>query len=215
MAQIKFGTDGWRAIIAEDFTFKNVERVAQATADYWQTNPIQGTQQLVIVGYDRRFLSDQFARTSADVMRANGFDVLLTSVPTPTPAVSYVVKARNAVGGVMITASHNPPAFNGFKLKACFGGSAESAMCQDVEGLLDRSAVASDRTANIEVADIRSDHYRAIKKLADFRRISRSRLRFAHDALFGVGAGCFEQLLAGTTCKVTTLNGAHDPTCRC
>ncbi|HTD85532.1 MAG TPA: phosphoglucomutase/phosphomannomutase family protein [Candidatus Binatia bacterium] len=211
MAQIKFGTDGWRAIIAEDFTFKNVERVAQATADYWQTNPIQGTQQLVIVGYDRRFLSDQFARTSADVMRANGFDVLLTSVPTPTPAVSYVVKARNAVGGVMITASHNPPAFNGFKLKACFGGSAESAMCQDVEGLLDRSAVASDRTANIEVADIRSDHYRAIKKLADFRRISRSRLRFAHDALFGVGAGCFEQLLAGTTCKVTTLNGAHDP----
>ena len=211
MAQIKFGTDGWRAIIAEDFTFKNVERVAQATADYWNVNPPQGTEKLVVVGYDRRFLSDQFARTSADVLRANGFNVLLTAQPTPTPAVSCLVKARSAVGGVMITASHNPPAFNGFKLKAYFGGSAEPAMCQAIEAMLDKSPVANSGTANIEVADIRADHYRAIKKLTDFKRISRSRLRFAHDALFGVGAGCFEQLLAGTTCKVTTLNGAHDP----
>ena len=211
MAQIKFGTDGWRAIIAEDFTFSNVERVAQATADYWKANPAAGTQKLVVIGYDRRFLSDQFARASAEVMRANGFDVLLTSRPTPTPAVSYVVKARNAVGGVMITASHNPPAFNGFKLKAYFGGSAEPEMCQQVEAMLAKSPVASAAPNDIEVADIRPDHYRAIKKLADFKLISRSRLRFAHDALFGVGAGCFEDLLAGTTCKVTTLNGAHDP----
>lgn len=211
MAQIKFGTDGWRAIIAEDFTFRNVERVAQATADYWKANPAQGTEKLVIVGYDRRFLSGEFARTSADVMRANGFDVLLTSQPTPTPAVSYVVKARNAVGGVMITASHNPPAFNGFKLKADFGGSAEPAMCQQVEAMLDKNPVATGDSNSIDVADIRADHYRAIKKLADFKLISRSRLRFAHDALFGVGAGCFEDLLAGTSCKVTTLNGAHDP----
>jgi phosphomannomutase len=135
---------------------------------------------------------------------------LLTSRPTPTPAVSYVVKARKAVGGVMITASHNPPAFNGFKLKANFGGSAEPEMCQQVEAMLGKGAVAAGAPNGIEVADIRADHYRAIKKLADFKLISRSRLRFAHDALFGVGAGCFEDLLAGTTCKVTTLNGAHD-----
>jgi phosphomannomutase len=211
MAQIKFGTDGWRAIIAEDFTFKNVERVAQATADYWKAHPVPGTEKRVIVGYDRRFLSNEFARTTADVMRANGFNVLLTSQPTPTPAVSYVVKARKAIGGVMITASHNPAAFNGFKLKAHFGGSAESAMCKDVEAMLDKTPVATGGSTNVEMADIREDHYRAIKKLADFKLISRSRLRFAHDALFGVGAGCFEQLLAGTTCKVTTLNGAHDP----
>jgi phosphomannomutase len=211
MAQIKFGTDGWRAIIAEDFTFKNVERVAQATADYWKANPVQGTERLVVVGYDRRFLSDQFGRTSAQVMRANGFDVLLTSQPTPTPAVSYVVKARKAIGGVMITASHNPPAFNGFKLKAHFGGSAEPAMCQQVEAMLDKSPIATSGAKDIEIGDIRPEHYRAIKKLVDFKLISRSRLRFAHDALFGVGAGCFEELLAGTTCKVTTLNGAHDP----
>ena len=211
MAQIKFGTDGWRAIIAEDFTFKNVERVAQAAADYWKANAAAGTQKLVIVGYDRRFLSGEFARTAAEVIRTNGFAVLLTAQPTPTPAVSYVVKTRKAVGGVMITASHNPPAFNGFKLKADFGGSAEAAMCQQIEALLDKGSVAKCAAERIDLADIRQDHYRAIKKLVDFKLISGSHLRFAHDALFGVGAGCFEDLLAGTTCKVTTLNGAHDP----
>src|SRR5688572_31324724 len=87
MAQIKFGTDGWRAIIAEDFTFENVERVAQATADFWNGNPVPGAEKRAVVGYDRRFLSDQFARTTAEILSANGFAVTLTSVPTPTPAV--------------------------------------------------------------------------------------------------------------------------------
>src|SRR6185436_4508057 len=141
MAQIKFGTDGWRAIIAEDFTFANVERVAQATAEYCKANPIANTEREISIGYDRRLLSDQRARRSAEIMEGNGFRVLLTSVPTPTPAVSYLVKARRAIGGVMITASHNPPAFNGFKLKAWYGGSAEPALCQAVEACLDRAPV--------------------------------------------------------------------------
>src|SRR5438046_5093727 len=141
MAQIKFGTDGWRAVIAEDFTFSNLERVSQATADYWSSHPAPGTEKKVVIGYDRRFLSDQFAASAAAVFRGNGFAVVLTAQPTPTPAVSYTVKARAAVGGVMITASHNPPAFNGFKLKAHFGGSAESATCQAVEAMLDKSPV--------------------------------------------------------------------------
>src|SRR5688572_26792613 len=147
-------------------------------------------------------------------MLGNGFDVVLTSVPTPTPAVSYAVKAQRAAGGVMITASHNPPAFNGFKLKAHFGGSAEPAMCKEVEAMLDRNPVrtaAFENLHKVETTDIRSAHYRAIKKLVDFRLIARSKLRFAHDALYGVGAGCFSDLLAGTTCRVTTLNGIHDP----
>jgi phosphomannomutase len=110
---IKFGTDGWRAVIAEDFTFANVDRVSQATADYWKQNPGPGTKKRVIVGYDRRFLSDQFARRVSEVMLGNGFDVAMTSVPTPTPAVSFAVKMQKAVGGVMITASHNPAIFNG------------------------------------------------------------------------------------------------------
>ena len=214
MAQIKFGTDGWRAVIAEDFTFANVERVAQATADYWSANPVAGTERKVIIGYDRRFLSDQFARRTAEVFCGNGFHVTLTSAPTPTPAVSFAVKAQRAVGGVMLTASHNPPAFNGFKLKAHFGGSAEPATCQAIEALLDRSPVrkqALEKGTPHKITDIRPAHYAACKKLVDFKLIARSKLRFAHDALFGVGAGCFAELLAGTTCRVTTLNGEHNP----
>jgi phosphomannomutase len=215
--QIKFGTDGWRAVIADGFTFANVERVAQASADYWHANPVPDTESTVIVGYDRRFLSDQFARRTAQVLAANGFQVVLTPEPTPTPAVSLAVKQKKAIGGVMITASHNPPEFNGFKLKAHWGGSAEPATCQGVERMLDGQAVKTQsydqalKGGQIVVRDLRPAHYAAIKRLVDFKLIARSRLRFAHEAMFGVGAGCFNQLLAGTTCKVTTLNGAHDP----
>src|SRR5258705_7261914 len=141
MSQIKFGTDGWRAVIAEDFTFANVARVAQATADYWSANPVSGTEKKIVVGYDRRFLSDQFAKCSAEVFAGNGFAVVLTPEPTPTPSVSFAVKDLGAVGGVMITASHNPPVFNGFKLKSHYGGSSDSATCAAVESFLDRNPV--------------------------------------------------------------------------
>jgi phosphomannomutase len=210
--QIKFGTDGWRAVIAEDFTFSNLDRVAQATAAYWSANPVAGTQRAVIVGYDRRFLSDAFGRRTAEIFAANGFQVTLTSEPTPTPSVSYAVKQQQAVGGVMITASHNPPIFNGFKLKSHFGASAESTTCQAVEAQLDRSPIPSAGNGDtITVKDVRPAHFAALKRLVDFKLIAKSKLRFAHEALFGVGAGCFERILAGTTCRVTTLNGAHDP----
>ena len=217
MSPIKFGTDGWRAVIAEDFTFANVARVAQATADYWSAHPVAGVEKKIIVGYDRRFLSDRFAQTTAEVFAGNGFQVVLTPTPTPTPSVSFAVKARRAIGGVMITASHNPPVFNGFKLKSHYGGSSDSATCQAVEGFLDRNPVRftkladAVRTKQVSIKDVRPAHYAALKKLVDFKLIAKSKLRFAHEALFGVGAGCFEQILAGTTCKVTTLNGAHDP----
>ncbi len=216
MPPIKFGTDGWRAVIAEEFTFTNVERVAQASADYWKARPAEGTQALVIIGYDRRFLSDQFAVRVSEVMAGNGFAVILGDSPTPTPAVSYAVKAHRAVGGVMITASHNPPAFNGYKLKAWYGGAADPVICQEVESFLDRSPVEALPLAEalkrklVVVRDLRQPHYRAIKKLVDFPLIAKSKLRFAHEALFGVGAGCFDELLAGTSCRVTTLNAAHD-----
>ena len=106
MAQIKFGTDGWRAVIAEDFTFKNLDRVAQATADYWSANPIPGSDKMVVIGYDRRFLSDQFARRTAEVLSGNGFQIVLTNQPTPTPPVSYAVKDHRAIGGMAAPASH-------------------------------------------------------------------------------------------------------------
>ncbi len=204
-------------MIAEEFTFANVERVAQAAAEYWQAYPAPDTTQRAVVGYDRRFLSDEFGRRAAEVLAGNGLEVVLTPEPTPTPSVSFAVKAQRAVGGVMITASHNPPIFNGFKLKAHYGGSAEPAMCQGVETFLDKSPAHSQPLAEaveagqIRVEDVRPAHYAALKTLVDFKLIAKSRLRFAHEALFGVGAGCFEQLLAGTSCKVTTLNGKHDP----
>lgn len=216
MATIIFGTDGWRAVIAEDFTFANVARVAQATADYWAASPVVGTEKKVIVGYDRRFFSDKFAQCAAEVFAGNGFQVVLTPEATPTPSVSFAVKDQRAVGGVMITASHNPPAFNGFKLKSHYGGSSDSDTCKAVESFLDRNPVRSMKFADairakqILIKDVRPAHFSALKKLVDFKLIAKSRLRFAHEALFGVGAGCFEQLLAGTSCKVTTLNGKHD-----
>jgi len=219
VSQIKFGTDGWRAVIAGDFNFANIARVAQAATDYWLAeiqdpqSPVHGCEPKIIVGYDRRFFSDRFAQTTADVLAGNGLRVILTPEPTPTPSVSYAVKNLNAAGGVMITASHNPPIFNGFKLKSYFGGSSSSEECKVVESHLDKQPPrlnVPDSKNNISIQDVRPAHYAALKKLVDFKLIAKSRLRFAHDALFGVGAGCFEQLLAGTTCKVTTLNGNHD-----
>ncbi len=218
MSVIKFGTDGWRAVIAEDFTFANLDRVSQATADYWKSHPIEGTHpRKVVVGYDRRFLSNQFAARVAEIFVGNGFTVTLTAQPTPTPSVSFEVKRQKAIGGVMITASHNPAAFNGFKLKAWYGGSAEASLCQAVERLLDTNPILSIpfaeaiKTRRISVKDIRKGHYAAIKKLVNFKLIATSGLKFAHEALYGVGAGCFDELLAGTTCQVSTINAEHNP----
>ncbi len=217
MSDIKFGTDGWRAVIAEAFNFHNVEKVAQAAGDYWRANPVPGTEEKIIVGYDRRFLSNEFAQRVAEVFAGNGYQTILTPDPTPTPAVSFAVKAQRAVGGVMITASHNPPIFNGFKLKSHYGGSSDPATCHAVEGFLDGKApklwplAAAIHDGRVELQDLRPAHYAALRRLVDFKLIAKSRLRFAHEALFGVGAHCFDQLLAGTTCRVTTLNGQHDP----
>ena len=218
MGAIQFGTDGWRAVIAEDFTFSNLDRVAQATADYWRANPLPGAHgDRAVVGYDRRFLSPEFAARVAEVLAGNGFTVTLTDRPTPTPSVSFEVKRQKAIGGVMLTASHNPAAFNGFKLKAWYGGSAEPAMCKAVEGLLDRNPVRAVPLAQaikaglVAVKDIRAAHYAALKKLVDFPLIAASGLKFAHEALHGVGAGCFDELLAGTTCRVSTINAEHNP----
>jgi phosphomannomutase len=211
MTQIKFGTDGWRAVIAEDFTFHNLDRAAQASADFWRENPVEGTVRSVVVGYDRRFLSDQFGKRVAEIFAGNGFEVLLSTCPAPTPSVSFAVKQKKAAGGVMITASHNPAIFNGYKLKAHYGGSAESSLCQAVEKMIDRYPVRAAPSGHIQIEDLRPPHYQAIKNLVDFKLIAKSKLRFAHEALFGVGAGCFDDLLRGTTCQVTTLNGNHDP----
>ena len=213
-SDIRFGTDGWRAVIADTFTFENVERVTQATADYFGNG--DGPKRM-IVGYDRRFLSNHFARAAANVLACNGYEVILTDRPTPTPAVSYTVVARNARGGIMLTASHNPPHFNGYKLKAANGGPADSQLCQSVEDFLGKTQVEEQSgygragEGEIQEENIQPAYFQAIKKLVDFKLISRTPLRFAHEPLFGVGAGCFDTLLARTRCKVRTFHAAHDP----
>ena len=201
--------------MADAFTFANVARVAQATADAWAVglanpaSPLAARARKVVVGYDRRFFSDRFAQLTAEVFAGNGYQVVLSRDPVPTPCVSFAVRELGAVGGVMITASHNPPEFNGFKLKSWFGGSSGPGECAAVESFLDRQPVRHS-VGNIAAADLRPGHFRAIKRLVDFRLIAKSKLRVAHDALFGVGAGVFETLLARTNCTVTTLNGRHD-----
>jgi phosphomannomutase len=155
--EIKFGTDGWRAIIADGFTFANLERVAQAYADYLtQTTQAASTSDagertsqaqpdaawpanmLTVVGYDRRFLSEQFARRAAEILAGNGFQVAIFDDAVPTPLISWAVREQRALGGVVITASHNPAEFNGFKIKAPWGGSASPEMTAAVESLLDQ-----------------------------------------------------------------------------
>ncbi len=155
-------------------------------------------------------------RPAPKFLPSNDFQVVLTPEPTPTPSVSFAVKDQNAVGGVMITASHNPPIFNGFKLKSHYGGSSSPEECKAVESFIDRNPVRARNLKDavsakqVVIKDVRPAHYAALKRLVNFKLIAKSKLRFAHEALFGVGAGCFEQLLAGTTCRVTTLNANHD-----
>src|SRR6202012_3822136 len=118
MIPIIFGTDGWRAVIAQDFTFENVARVAQATADYWSANPVAGTERKVVIGYDRRFLSDRFAQITAEVFAANNFKVIFTPEPTPTPSISFAVKNLGAIGGGRFPANHHSPNFHEFNPKS-------------------------------------------------------------------------------------------------
>ena len=133
---IRFGTDGWRAVIADTFTFANVRLLAQAVADFVDKQHIGAEPPQVIVGYDTRFLSDRFAAETARVLAANGIVTWLTRTDAPTPTISYNVKEKGADAGIVITASHNPPRYNGFKLKAAYGGSATAEQCALVEAEL-------------------------------------------------------------------------------
>ncbi|HNE04937.1 MAG TPA: phosphoglucomutase/phosphomannomutase family protein, partial [Anaerolineales bacterium] len=134
---IHFGTDGWRAVISDTFTFSNLRMVSQAIADavaseHWDKSE-NVDEKKIVIGYDTRFLSDRFAGEVGRVLAANGFSVLLAQSDSPTPAISYAVKNNNAIAGVMITASHNAPRYNGVKLKGAFGGSALPEQCRRVE----------------------------------------------------------------------------------
>jgi phosphomannomutase len=220
-APIRFGTDGWRAVIAEGFTFSNLERVAQAYARFLQqqtSNKSSGETEsdalpLVIVGYDRRFLSEHFAARAAEVLAGNGLRVALFPEAAPTPLVSWAVREESALGGVVITASHNPPEFNGFKIKAPWGGSATGETTSAVEALLDTVPVRREPLSSSDRAFYQQcvESYRAqIASYVDLERVRASGLKVIVDPMHGSGARWVESFLKGDALEVETIRAERD-----
>jgi alpha-D-glucose phosphate-specific phosphoglucomutase len=219
---IRFGTDGWRAVIAETFTFENLRLIAQAVANTVNDKHSGAGLPQVVVGYDTRFLSDRFAMETARVLAANNIVCWLTRTDTPTPAVSYNVKAKGANAGIVITASHNPPRYNGFKLKASYGGSAVAEDCALVEAELatmeseGRGPNLMDYEQAIEKELIRRfdpswAYYEHLSTLVDVDRISSGELRIVADAMWGAGRGAFASILSRTRNHVSEIRGALNP----
>ena len=214
MDKIKFGTDGWRAVIAEDFTFANVRRVAAAIAQYVreETEPSRG----LVVGYDMRFLSPEFARATADVLSAAGIKVWLAESGTPTPAVSYAVVARQTAGAVMITASHNPYRWNGVKFKAPYGGSAAPPIIHRIEAHLHRLDRARARprkgkAASIETVDLTTPYLERLKQLVKLDQIRASGQKFVIDPMYGAGRGCIARLFNEAGIPFREIHSEHNP----
>jgi phosphomannomutase len=214
MDKITFGTDGWRGVIADDFTFANVRRVAAAIASYvrGESEPARG----LIVGYDMRFLSAEFARAVAEVLSAAGIPVWLANAGTPTPAVSYAVVARKTAGAVMITASHNPSKWNGIKFKAPYGGSAEPAIIHRIEThlhRLDRARVRPRKVkpAAVEVVDLTTPYLERLKQLVSLDQIRASGQRFVIDPMYGAGIGCIARLFIEARIPFREIHAEHNP----
>ena len=184
---IKFGTDGWRGIIADDFTYDNVRRVAGAIASYILKNedPAAGA----VVGYDTRFASQRVARVASEVLAGAGIPVKLANDYSPTPAISLAVKASGAAGGVVITSSHNPWNWNGVKFKAKFGGSATPAIMKVIEDEVRVGAMPNGRTAPIEEVDLKQAYIRAVCRFADLGLIAKANFTFVLDSMYGSGRG--------------------------
>jgi phosphomannomutase len=212
LPEIKFGTDGWRAVIARDFTFANLERVAQAYADHLSSQ--QAEERLVVVGYDRRFLSELFAQRVAEVLNGNGLTIALFQEATPTPLISWAVKYLKALGGVVITASHNPADFNGFKIKAPWGGSASPETTTAVETLVDtnqpkRQPLVADGHELIAPA---IESYRTqISSYIDLQRLKQSTGVVIADPMHGSGGNWVEQFLSGGELSIETIRARRDP----
>lgn len=209
MTQIKFGTDGWRGLIADDFTFDNVRRVAGAIAGYVLKH--EDAARGVIVGYDTRFASDRAARLVAQVLAGAGIPVLLANDYTPTPAVSYNVKKLSMAGGVMITSSHNPFNWNGVKFKAKFGGSATPAILKLIESELHAGAMPKGVPARIEEVDLKPAYVEAICKFADLEIIRRANFKFAIDCMYGSGRGVLTKIFDKNEIKYVAIRQEVNP----
>lgn len=207
MSEIKFGTDGWRGIIAEDYTFKNVAVVSQAIADYL------GPEKKVAVGYDTRFMSWRFAEAAAKVFCANKIKVVLSDRPIPTPALSFAVRSRKLDLGIMITASHNPPEYNGYKIKVASGGAAGLEVTAKVEELLGKSEVSELENYHdaLKSEDLTRDYVRFIRSYIDKEKLKRKKFKVLVDVMYGSGNGFISEVLKGTSIKLDFIRNGLNP----
>ena len=216
---IRFGTDGWRGIIAEDYTFENVRLCAQGTSDYIKDQG-QASRGLVI-GYDTRFASEAFASAVAEVSAANWVTTFLCNRAAPTPAIAYNVVSRDAAGGAVITASHNPPEWNGFKYKPDYGGSASTEVVEQLERrIADASASGNISRLSLPMAesqglleriDPEPSYLGHVATLVDLEGIRRAGLKVVVDPMFGAGAGYIPKLLSGGSTEVTEIRSERNP----
>ena len=217
---ISFGTDGWRAVIAEDFTFANVRLCAQGVARYLKNQGTAG--QGVVVGYDTRFGSERFAAAVAGVLAANDIPVYLCESAAPTPTVSFNIIARKAAGGIVITASHNPAEWNGFKYKPDYGGSASPEVVAQLEREIDAVEAAAEvppnldlaearRKGRVEMIDPRTPYLAHLATLVDLDAIRRAGLRVVVDPMYGAGMGYITGMLTGGTLDVVEIHGTRNP----
>jgi phosphomannomutase len=184
---VKFGTDGWRGIIADDFTYANVRVAAAAIA--WYVLEHEDAKAGVCIGWDTRFGSRSFAKVVAEVLVGAGIPVVIAVNETPTPALSFEVRRRKAAGGVMITSSHNPAEWNGVKYKASYGGSGSPSIMTAIESYLGKPLLKADRPAVIEEADFHTSYVAALESFVDLKKIRESGYRFLIDCLYGSGRG--------------------------
>jgi phosphomannomutase len=211
---IKFGTDGWRGVIAEDFTFENARRVAHAIARYAARSEKPGAG--IVVGYDVRFGSERFARVTAEMLAAAGTPVFLAQEACPTPAVSLLVRQRAAAGGIQITASHNPYRWNGVKFKASYGSSASPAIVAQIEqelAIVSRDGVPTlpPRPDLIQALDVRTPYLATLSDLVDWERLRKANFRFLIDPMHGAGRGLLLELFRRNGIEAAEIRGNRDP----
>ncbi len=217
MSPIKFGTDGWRALMDKDFTFENVEKVAQAFADYLGTTFAEKKlcrSPKIVIGYDYRKNSEEFAKRFAEVLTANGVEVSLSNQPCPTPAVSYKIVSEKHDAGIAITASHNPAGYNGVKIKSETGSSAEKNITDAVEALIDKRAVQkkSFSPGNPKIENFNDKYLEYLKSYVNIEAIKKAPYKILIDSMHGVGNGHIQNILAGGKIQVTTIRGNRDIT---
>lgn len=205
--EIKFGTDGWRGIIADNYTFKNLKILSQAVADYL------GAGKKVAVGYDTRFMSGNFAAAAAEILKNNGIEVLLSDRAVPTPALSFTVKKRGMDLGVMITASHNPAEYNGFKIKTPSGGAAGPEITAAVEKLLGNNPVKEnpESRGKLNKEDLVGDYVKFIRGYIDLKKIKNKRFKVLVDAMYGSGDSLIAQILKGTKIRLEFMRNDINP----